>query len=380
MSGVDVTLSTDTLVERTISKPAYRVPLMGDARPELPYVVVSTFSGCGGSCLGFEFAGYRVAWASEFVEKAQAAYRANHPSVPLNTQDVREVGVETLLDEAGLESGEADVLEGSPPCSSFSLSGSREKGWGKVSKYSSTSQRTDDLFFEYVRLLEGLRPKTFVAENVAGLIVGKSKGYFKEIIRRMKAAGYHVEARLLDAQWLGVPQIRGRVFFVGVRDDLYERVAGEGLPLHPSPYPYRYSFEEAVETLDETARGAHTYRELKPGKLRTLWERSDPRRVGVSGHLGDTHKRIYGRAGAFTHHRVDERMPVNTLDTSATLYHPTEPRSLSIAEAKRVSSFPDDFELSGSFINQWERLARSVPPLMMRAQARVLADVLEVIS
>src|SRR5690606_10607254 len=98
--------------------------------------------------------------------------------------------------------------------------GKREKAWGQVKDYSDTKQRSDDLFFEYARLIEGIQPIVFVGENVAGLVRGKAKGYFREIMRALKRCGYKVEARLLDAQWLGVPQSRRRLIFVGVRDDL----------------------------------------------------------------------------------------------------------------------------------------------------------------
>ena len=102
--------------------------------------------------------------------------------------------------------GQLDLLDGSPPCASFSTSGTRDAGWCKVKKYSDVHQRVDDLFFEYVRLIKGLQPKTFVAENVSGLVKGKAKGYFKIILAALKECGYNVSCRVLDAQWLGVPQ------------------------------------------------------------------------------------------------------------------------------------------------------------------------------
>ncbi|MCZ7641411.1 MAG: DNA cytosine methyltransferase [Verrucomicrobia bacterium] len=79
--------------------------------------------------------------------------------------------------------------KGSPPCASFSTAGKREKHWGKAKPYSDTVQRTDDLFFEYIRLIEGLKPRVFVAENVSGLVKGVAKGYFLEILARLKACG-----------------------------------------------------------------------------------------------------------------------------------------------------------------------------------------------
>jgi DNA (cytosine-5)-methyltransferase 1 len=225
-----------------MSKPPYKVPSMADIRgiPWNGYSVVSTFSGCGGSCLGYRMAGFRVLWASEFVEAAQKVYKLNHPDSILDMRDIRTVQPEDILKATGKEQGEIDLLDGSPPCASFSRAGKREKSWGAVKQYSDTKQRTDDLFFEYARILEGLQPRVFVAENVAGLVKGTAKGYFKIILARLKECGYNVRAKVLDAQWLGVPQTRGRVIFIGVREDLGVE------PAFPKPLPYRYSVRDAL--------------------------------------------------------------------------------------------------------------------------------------
>lgn len=224
-------------------KPPYRVPSMEEIRalPWNGFNAVSTFSGCGGSSLGYRMAGFRMRWASEFVPAAQETYRANAaPHTMLDTRDIREVTGRDILDAAGLGVGEIDLFDGSPPCASFSTAGNREAGWGQVKKYSDTKQRTDDLFFEYARLIEETRPRVFVAENVAGLVRGTAKGYFKLILARLRQCGYRVNARVLNASWLGVPQARQRLILVGVRDDL-------GMdPAHPSPLPYQYTVRDAL--------------------------------------------------------------------------------------------------------------------------------------
>jgi DNA (cytosine-5)-methyltransferase 1 len=205
-------------------------------------------------------AGFKMLYASEFVPAAQETYRANAaPYTVLDTRDIREVTGQDILDALGLGVGEIDLFDGSPPCASFSTAGKREAGWGQVKKYSDTQQRTDDLFFEYARLIEQTQPRTFVAENVAGLVKGTAKGYFKEILARLRACGYRVSARVLDASWLGVPQSRNRLIFVGVRDDL-----GMG-PAHPSPLPYQYTVRDALPWIlaqgDNGGFGCETMRE-----------------------------------------------------------------------------------------------------------------------
>jgi site-specific DNA-cytosine methylase len=224
-------------------KPEYRVPLVSEiaAMPWNGMTVATTFAGCGGSSLGYRMAGFRVVWANEFVPVAQESYRANMAAgTVLDGRDVREIEAAEILKAAKLKVGELDLFDGSPPCQAFSTAGKRERGWGEERQYAhGAKQKNEDLFFEFCRLRDGLQPRAFVAENVSGLVKGAAKGYFLEILRRLKV-GYRVEARLLDAQWLGVPQQRQRIIFVGAREDL-------GLePAFPAPLPYRYSVRDAL--------------------------------------------------------------------------------------------------------------------------------------
>lgn len=114
------------------------------------------------------------------------------------------------------------ALDGSPPCSVFSDAGAREKGWGteKTFREGQKKQRLDDLFLHFIRTAEILKPKIIIAENVKGLVAGNAKGYVNEIIKVFKSAGYSVQIFLLDAQTMGVPQRRKRVFFIARRNDL----------------------------------------------------------------------------------------------------------------------------------------------------------------
>ena len=151
-------------------KPVYRVPSMVKINELEPngFTAISTFSGCGGSSLGYRMAGFKVLYANEFIEAARHTCTANKRDYTyLDGRDIRTVTADNILGIIGLKRGELDLFDGSPPCASFSTSGKREKAWGKVKKYSDKAQRVDDLFFEYARLLEGLQPKTFVAEKVS---------------------------------------------------------------------------------------------------------------------------------------------------------------------------------------------------------------------
>lgn len=238
------------MVGRDVVKPEYRVPTMAEVAAVEPngFTAVSTFSGCGGSSLGYRIAGFRVAWANEFVDAARETYLANAPGALVDGRDIRQVTGAEVLEQIGLGVGELDLLDGSPPCASFSTAGKREQGWGEVRSYSDTKQRSDDLFFEYARLVGEIQPRVFVAENVSGLVKGTAKGYFKLILAELRSKGYRVSARLLDAAWLGVPQSRRRLFFIGVRDDL-------GLPpVFPTPLPYRYTVRDALPWITRQGR------------------------------------------------------------------------------------------------------------------------------
>jgi len=365
-------------------KPPYRVPTMKEIR-ELPwngYTVASTFSGGGGSSCGYKMAGFRVAYASEFVEAARDTYSANFPDTYLDDRDIRTVKPADILKVLKLQVGELDLFDGSPPCASFSTAGKREKGWGTVKAYSDTKQRTDDLFFEYTRLLRGLRPKTFVAENVSGLVKGTAKGYFKEILKELEACGYNVVARVLDAQWLGVPQSRSRLIFVGVRDDLKLE------PAHPKPFTYRYSVRDAIPWIRRAVHdtsGAFSVGEFtdRPSPAITIGVNSLNSRhyqvepeSSIEGFAIDAEAQKLGQGQQSERYfnlvrpREDEPSPCVTAmggqQGAAAVIHPVERRKFSIAELRRICSFPDDFVLTGTYEQQWERCGRAVPPLMMR--------------
>lgn len=418
-------------------KPPYRVPSMAEiaAVPWNGFTAISTFSGCGGSCLGYRMAGFRVAWANEFVPIAQESYKANaDPRSILDGRDIRMVKAEQILEAIGLKSGEIDVLDGSPPCQAFSTAGKRERGWGKAKEYEhGAKQCNETLFDEYIRLVDGLRPKVFIAENVSGLVKGTAKGYFLEILAKLKECGYKVQCRVVDAQWLGVPQARQRTIFIGVREDL------DRDPAFPKPLPYRYGLREAIPWI--VSSGGISTTGFGAGKFRS----SDlPCQTIMAGGGGGMSKEQFGvkalikggTGAAFDQKRQtfdtdkpcptvltkDNQIVVEELDISrfsigkewdrlrpgewsdryqnlvsphpdaprpticashghpgiASVTHPVVKRKLTIAELKRICAFPDDFVLKGSYSQQWERLGNSVPPVMMYHIARtVQTEVLE---
>ncbi len=349
-------------------KPPYHVPNMKEITETSwnGFKVVSTFSGCGGSCLGYRMAGFKVVWANEFVPIVRSSYQANTESnCILDGRDVRNIMAEEILMATGLGKGELDLFDGSPPCQAFSTAGKREKGWGKARTYEhGAKQCNETLFDEYIRLLRGLMPKVFVAENVSGLVKGTAKGYFLDILAGLKASGYRVGVKVLDAQWLGVPQQRQRVIFIGVRDDL-------GLdPVHPVPLPYRYSVRDALPWIGQAEHDISGL--MSEGDITN---RPSPavmaQRAGshwITGRVGSQFKRI----------DIPIDGPINAIQCSdpAQTRHEIGPdrRKFTIAELRRICGFPDDFILCGNYAQQWSCLGNSVPPVMMYHIAAAVRD------
>jgi DNA (cytosine-5)-methyltransferase 1 len=400
-------------------KPPYRVPLVSEVNDIEwnGFTVASTFAGAGGSSFGYRMAGFRVLWANEFVPIAQESYRANmRAGTIMDGRDVKIITAADILAATGLSVGELDIFDGSPPCQAFSTAGKREKGWGTERSYEhGASQKNEDLFDEYIRLRDGLMPRVFIAENVSGLVKGVAKGYFLDILKRLKV-GYRVEARVLDAQWLGVPQQRSRVIFIGVRDDLALD------PVFPKPFPFRYTVRDAIPwitrpvTTRESGFGTGSLRMDAPSPAVTaskqgLWSATQVE-VDLVARNGRNFKRKRRsidepastivanakQAELTIEQRVmhdpgrgkkrditDEPSPTVTAGPTDTsegggprnhfkVQDGVERRRFTIEEIKRICSFPDDFVLAGRYAQQWERLGNSVPPVMMFQIAKAVRD------
>lgn len=235
-------------------------------------------------------------------------------------------------------------------CQGFSTSGKR-----------AFDDDRNQLFREYVRLLRGLQPKIFIMENVSGMVKGKMKLIFAEIMRELKASGYQVSVRLLNAAYYGVPQRRERVIFIGVRSDL--GVA----PSHPLGCNNMITVKEAL-------RGC-TPSEIVPLIGKNLQKMQMIRPGATYKEKKKATMAVFGKMGGFTFNRIRWGAPcptiLKTVCVSSTfgagLVMPDEDRYISISELKRLGSFPDQFQFEGSFEERWARIGNSVPPLLARA-------------
>lgn len=326
------------------------------------FSVISFFAGGGGSSTGYRMAGGKVFLVNEFIDEAVKTYKANWPTTKIIHDDIRKITPEHVLELSGFKKFELDIMDGSPPCSAFSTAGSREKGWGKTKKYSDKQQENvEDLFFEYIRMLRGIMPKVFIAENVSGLAKGTAKGYLNDIMRQLRASGYNVTCKILDAKLLGVPQSRTRTIFVGIRNDIWrDDMMGS---THPKPLDYMVCLNDAFKGLvftDNDKKETELTKYAVYQLLKTLKE-------------GETHEKRFNLGKA---HRLKPSgcITATTGCISAAKICHWDNRAFTVNEIKRIMSIPDDYVLTGSYQQKVERLGRMVAPFMMRAVAQNLLD------
>lgn len=317
------------------------------------FTVVSTFAGCGGSSTGYVWAGGKVSLAVEWDNNAVQTYRANYPSTDIYHGDIAKISVDEVLKRTGLKVGELDIFDGSPPCQGFSTAGKRM-----------IDDERNQLFREYVRLLKGLQPKVFVMENVSGMVKGKMKLLFAEILTELRNSGYQVSAKLLNAMYLGVPQSRERMIFIGVRDDL-------GIePSHPKPQTRgivpRDAFQDCPSPSPDDAR-------VFPDWLREAAKYIDAGNYNQKS-VQNAFMKIKGKKSGsmntklLSWDRVSCTLVKSEISDTG-IIHPSRERYLTVPEMKRIGGFPDDYIFIGARKNKVNRIGNSVPPEMMRCIA-----------
>ena len=203
--------------------------------------VFSCFACGGGSTMGYKLAGFDVIGCNEIDPRMNKVYVANHHPRLNYLCDIREMVTKELPDELY----HLDVLDGSPPCSTFSMAGNREDDWGKEKHFreGQQAQVLDTLFFDFIALAKRLQPKVVIAENVKGLLLGEAFSYVRRIYEAFDDAGYMVTHTLCDASIMGVPQRRERVFFTAIRKDLFQYI--------PQRQDLFYSYPEIDLTFNE---------------------------------------------------------------------------------------------------------------------------------
>jgi len=312
------------------------------------FKVYSCFACGGGSTMGYKLAGYTVIGANDIDPEMAKIYQANHNPKFYHLMDIR-----SLVQQENLpvEMYNLDILDGSPPCSSFSMSGSREEKWGEKKKFreGQAEQTLDDLFFDFIDLAKKLQPKIVVAENVKGLIAGNAKRYVIAINEAFDKAGYDAQLFLLNGSNMGVPQRRERVFFIARRKDL-------NLP------KLTLSFNEKPVFFGDIRTDKGISNPMNPDtKMFAMWSH----RIKSDSNFAAIAKRLYNKASYFSETILhDDKIPP-TLVSGSAYYLYDKAFQVSSNDLISIQSFPQDYDFiktSYNFIKYV--LGMSVPPVM----------------
>ena len=290
--------------------------------------------------MGYKLAGFNHFGGVEIDPKIANIYDINHNPKHLYIEDIRTF---VKRNDIPKELYNLDLLDGSPPCSSFSMAGNREKDWGKnkVFKEGQTEQVLDDLFFEYISLAKKIQPKIVLAENVKGLIQGNAKLYVKKIFKEFDKAGYNVQLFLLNAASMGVPQKRERVFFICKRKDL--NLPKLDLNFKEPEIPFKDIADNEDKTIKDNT------------KISTFWDL-------VS--FGKSFSKAHPKGSFFNDDKSDPNraLPTMTADAGHGSWHYAIKRPINNLEAKRAGSYPLDYnflKLKAKYL-----IGMSVPPVM----------------
>jgi DNA (cytosine-5)-methyltransferase 1 len=313
---------------------------------------MTTFSCGGGSSMGYKLAGCDVIAANDIDPEMAYHYKLNLKPKNYFLCPISELLTAQLPEELF----SLDILDGSPPCSTFSMAGAREDSWGKKKHFreGQAKQVLSDLFFDYLDMVNRLKPKVAIAENVKGMILGNAKGYTKMIMNRFKEIGYRPQLFLLNSADCGVPQRRERVFFCAVRNDI-------STPLLKLAPQHRWiSAGEATEDVQSLTAEERRDCNVTESALK-YWAATKP---GES--FSDVASKAKGKPSHFNWIRLHKMQPSPTLPAEhAKIHHWSECRPMTFREWKRLGSFPDDYRAKTDKIGKY-MIGMSVPPLMTK--------------
>ena len=325
---------------------------LSEVKRDKPVKVFSCFACGGGSCMGYKRAGFEVLGCVEIDPAINAMYRANLNPKYNYLMDLREFN---KLEDVPEELIGVDILDGSPPCTTFSSAGKREETWGKEKKFreGQAKQTLDDLFFVFLDTVEKLQPKVVIAENVVGLVKGKAKGYVHEIVSRFHELGYAVQIFSLNAAFMDVPQARHRVFFVATRE---QRSA------------LRLSFRHDVIPFGKI----RSENGIPMGEGTVLRNLAEAAKEGET-NLSEVAKRIAGEKNKYftTYINWDKDVAV-TITSSARHVRGYDRQFMSDEDIRRAQTFPEDYDFCGNDVMYV--CGMSVPPNMM---ANIATEVYE---
>ncbi len=373
--------------------------------------MIDLFAGAGGLSCGLEQAGFKPVLANELVEQYAHTYQINHPETKVVVGDVRQVD-EKKLHELVKEYKEIDLIAGGPPCQGFSVN----------APIRSLDDPRNHLFKEYLRIVNEIRPKAVIIENVPGIISLGKGTIVEQIYEILNGMGYKVDHKILFAGHYGVPQMRFRTVFIAIRDrreaivfpepeyyatavanfggsktlcynltpmdelllksrttvwdaigDLPEIVGGAGDGVYEYPQSPETEFQRYVRKNSKkiTSHFCAKLSAINIERLKYIPQGGSWRDIpfellpeGLKRARRSDHTKRYGR--------LNPNDLCSTIMTKCdphwgSFFHPTQARVLSVREAARIQSFPDEYVFTGNMTQQYEQVGNAVPPLLGKA-------------
>ena len=365
---------------------------------------ISFFAGGGGSSAGYKLAGGDCRFVNEFQQVAVNTYLANWPSTPHICGDIKNITGKKIMEMTGLKVGELDILDGSPPCPPFSMSGTKQKGWNKEKvAYGMKQQNIEDLTWEMIRITSEMKPKVVICENVKGLTMDYAKQHLDRMCADFEKEGYTTTYKVLNGIHFGVPQKRQRVFIVSVRNDVLDKI---GMPwmlissIFPESANEEPTIEDAIGDLrldNENSVEAYELCETMKTSAKYKWLKrleKNPNRVvsvgdDVVGPWYDkviAHRKKMGKSipekksSFYQSRRVPWNQASHTLSeqgmmTSLAVHlHPEEDRVFTTKEGARIMTLPEDYINTGTLNERLARIGLMVAPMMMKHLAESIYE------
>lgn len=366
------------------------------------FTYITFFAGGGGSSCGYKLAGGDCLYMNEFQQVAVNDYLNNFPNTVHQCKDINSVTPEQIMEMTGLQPGELDILDGSPPCPPFSMSGTKQKGWGKEKiAYGKKQKEIERLTFKQIEIAKVLQPKVLIIENVKGFTMSYAKELFEEVLESVRQAGYGVTHKVLKGSNFGVPQKRERVFIVGVRNDILENHNNPFISFSPEvlggfvfPEPEKKyaTLQDAIgdlkddkENLEESSILCESMKKSAKYKWLKRLEKNPDTVVSVGDDVVKpwyqkviAHRSARGKEvpkekfSFFQSRRVPWNQSSHTLSeqglqTSLAVHlHPSEDRGYTVKESKRIMTLPEDYQFTGKLNENLARIGLMVAPLQMK--------------
>lgn len=374
--------------------------------------VVSFFAGGGGSSCGYKLAGGDMICVNEFQQVHADTYSANFPNTPVIVDDIRNVTGERIRKIIG--NVDIDILDGSPPCPPFSMSGTKQEGWGKEKMaYGWKQKNIEDLTFDQIRLVGELKPKVVVCENVKGLTMEYAREYLNRMVSEFEEQGYYTDFQVMNGWQFGVPQKRERVFIVSIRKDVADTLGINFLNFKSMVFPLpsdedKPLIEDAIRDIQDDPENIREGQELceimkKSAKYKWLKRlQKNPEKVVSVGddvvkpfyrkwiahrerlgkNVGEREvkeKNSFFQSRRVPWHQASHTLSEQGLKTSLAVHlHPSEDRVYTTYEAIRLMTLPNDYKQTGSLNDRLARIGLMVAPMCMKFLAdSIYENVLE---